>query len=189
MIYGIVGGTPHYILQMNDNLSVEENIKNTFLNPNSYIFEEPNNLLKQEVREPAVYNAIISAIASGYSKLSDIANKVGEETGACSAYLKNLISLGIIKKETPITENSPRKTIYSIADNMFRFWYRFVPSNMSIIQYGMTDLAYRNITENLSTFMGPIFEEICKQYLWRINRKGKATVTFTELGPLVGRRS
>lgn len=182
LIYGIVGGTPHYILQMNDNLSVEENIKNTFLNPNSYIFEEPNNLLKQEVREPAVYNAIISAIASGYSKLSDIANKVGEETGACSAYLKNLISLGIIKKETPINENSPRKTIYSIADNMFRFWYRFVPSNMSIIQYGMTDLAYRNITENLSTFMGPIFEEICKQYLWRINRKGKATVTFTELG-------
>lgn len=182
LIYGIVGGTPQYLLQMNDKLSVEENIKNTFLNPNSYLFEEPNNLLKQEVREPAIYNAIISAIATGSTKLSDIANKVGEETSACSAYLKNLISLGIIKKETPITEKSSRKTIYAIEDNMFRFWYRFVPSNMSIIQHGMIDLAYRIISEHLSPYMGAIFEEICKQYLWKLNRQDKTAVTFMDLG-------
>jgi AAA+ ATPase superfamily predicted ATPase len=182
LIYGIVGGTPQYLLQMDDNLSVEENIKNTFLNTNSYLFEEPNNLLKQEVREPAIYNAIISANATGSSKLSDIACKVGEATSACSAYLKNLISLGIIKKETPITEKSSRKTIYSIADNLFRFWYWFVPANMSIIQNGMINLAYRIIFENLSSYMGAIFEEICKQYLWRLNRQGNAGVTFTDLG-------
>ena len=33
IIYGIVGGTPQYLLQINDKLSVEENIRNTFLNP------------------------------------------------------------------------------------------------------------------------------------------------------------
>lgn len=65
LIYGIVGGTPQYLLQINDRLSVEENIKNTFLNPISSMFEEPENLLKQEVREPALYNAIITAIATG----------------------------------------------------------------------------------------------------------------------------
>ncbi len=146
------------------------------------MFEEPNNLLKQEVREPATYNAIISAIATGSSKLSDIANKVGVETSVCSVYLKNLISLGIIKKETPITEKSSRKTIYSISDNMFRFWYRFVPANMSIIQNGMIDLAYRNISENLSSYMGAVFEDICKQYLWSLNRQGKTAITFMDLG-------
>lgn len=51
-VYGIVGGTPQYLLQMSDKLSIEDNIKNTFLNPNSALFEEPENLLKQEVREP-----------------------------------------------------------------------------------------------------------------------------------------
>ena len=40
LIYGIVGGTPQYLLQINDRLSVEENIKNTFLNPTSSMFEE-----------------------------------------------------------------------------------------------------------------------------------------------------
>ena len=29
----------------------------------SYLYEEPANLLKQELREPAIYNAIIKAIA------------------------------------------------------------------------------------------------------------------------------
>ncbi|MDR0508251.1 MAG: ATP-binding protein, partial [Candidatus Methanoplasma sp.] len=89
VIYGIVGGTPQYLLQMNDALSVEENIKNVFLKTSSYLFEEPNNLLKQEVREPAVYNAIIAAIAGGSTRVSEISDKTGEETSVCSAYLKS----------------------------------------------------------------------------------------------------
>ncbi|MDD2400684.1 MAG: ATP-binding protein [Clostridia bacterium] len=182
IIYGIVGGTPQYLFQMNDDLSIEDNIKNSFMNKTSYLFEEPNNLLQQEVRAPAIYNAIISAIATGSSKLSEISNKVGEETSACSTYLKNLISLGIVKKETPMTEKSTKKTIYVIADNLFRFWYRFVPSNISIIQNEMTDLAFKNIEEQLSTYMGAVFEEICKQYLWKLNKKGEAALTFTSLG-------
>ena len=97
-VYGIVGGTPQYLLQMSDKLSIEDNIKNTFLNPNSALFEEPENLLKQEVREPALYNAIITAIATGASRMSEISGKVGESTNICSAYVKNLISLGIIEK-------------------------------------------------------------------------------------------
>ena len=44
---------------MSDKLSIEENIKNTYLNPMSFLYEEPMNLLKQEVREPAIYNAIV----------------------------------------------------------------------------------------------------------------------------------
>ena len=182
LIYGMAGGTPQYLLKMDDSLSVEENIKNSFLNTGSYLFEEPNNLLKQEVREPATYNAIIAAIATGSSKLSEISSKVGEETSACSIYLNNLISLGIIKKETPITEKSSRKTIYVIEDNMFRFWYRFVPANISIIQNGMIELAYKNIADQLSSFMGTVFEGICKQYLWRLNREGRAAMTFMDSG-------
>ena len=49
LLYGIVGGTPQYLLQMSDKLSIEENIKNTYLNPMSFLYEEPTNLLKQEV--------------------------------------------------------------------------------------------------------------------------------------------
>jgi len=182
LIYGIVGGTPQYLLQIDDKLSIEENIKNTYLNPTSPLFEEATNLLKQEVREPAIYNAIITAIATGASRMSEISSKVGEDTNVCSIYLKNLLSLGIVQKETPYGEKASRKSIYSVEDNMFRFWYRFVPENNSIIARGADDLAYKRIEPHLSEYMGRVFEEICKQYLWKQLLSGNSPVEFTSLG-------
>lgn len=182
LAYGVVGGTPQYLTLIDDSRSIEENIKNTHLNPTSSIFEEPNNLLKQEVREPAIYNAVITAIATGCSKMNEISNKIDEDTSVCATYIKNLITLGIVKKESPYGEKSSRKTIYSIEDNMFRFWYRFVPENTSIISRGATDLAYKRIAPGLSSYMGGVFEEICKQYLWKLLLDGKCAVNFSDLG-------
>ncbi len=182
LAYGIVGGTPQYLLQMNDRLSIEENIKNIYLNPTSSLFEEPTNLLKQEVREPAIYTAIITAIATGASRMSEISTKVGEDTNVCSIYLKNLVSLGIVQKETPYGEKVSKKSIYSIDDNMFRFWYRFVPENSSMIARGAADLVYKRIEPHLSEYMGKVFEEICKQYLWKLLLSGNSPVEFSSLG-------
>lgn len=182
LAYGIAGGTPQYLIQMDDTLSIEENIKNTHLNPVSPLFEEPGNLLKQEVREPAIYNAVITAIATGCSKMNEISNKIDEDTSVCATYIKNLITLGIVKKESPYGEKSCRKTIYSIEDNMFRFWYRFVPKNASIISRGAADLAYRRIAPELPAYMEGVFEEICKQYLWRLLFADQCAVNFTDLG-------
>lgn len=182
LIYGVVGGTPQYLLQIDDNLSVEENIKNTFLNPVSFLYEEPINLLKQEVREPAIYTAVIAAIATGASRMSEISGKVGEDTNVCSMYLKNLINLGIVQKETPYGEKASRKSVYSIEDNMFRFWYRFVFENNSIIARGAADLVYKRIEPQLSDYMGKVFEEICRQYLWKQLLSGNCPVEFASLG-------
>lgn len=182
LIYGVAGGTPQYLLQIDDNLSVEENIKNTFLNPVSFLYEEPINLLKQEVREPAIYTAVIAAIATGASRMSEISGKVGEDTNVCSMYLKNLINLGIVQKETPYGEKASRKSVYSIEDNMFRFWYRFVFENNSIIARGAADMVYKRIEPQLSDYMGKVFEEICRQYLWKQLLSGNCPVEFASLG-------
>lgn len=182
LAYGMVGGTPQYLLQLQDTISIEENIKRTFLNPANILFEEPENLLKQEVREPALYNAIITAIATGSSRLAEICTKVGETSSTCSAYLKSLMALGIVHKETPYGEKESRKSIYIIADNMFKFWYRFIPSNGSMISRGGGDLVYKRIEAQLADYMGQIFEEICRQYLWKRLLEGKAEVEFNDLG-------
>ena len=182
LAYGIMGGTPQYLLQIDDSLSIEENIKKTYLNPTSALFEEPVNLLKQEVREPAIYTAIITAIATGASRMSEISSKVSEDTNVCSTYLKNLVALGIVQKETPYGEKTSKKSIYSINDNMFRFWYRFVPENSSMIARGAADLVFKRIEPHLATYMGKVFEEICKQYLWKLLLTNKSPIEFTSLG-------
>ena len=69
-----------------------------FYDRSAYLFEEPENLLKQELREPALYNSIIMAIAGGASKMSEISTKCQITGDVCSKYLKVLIGLGIVKK-------------------------------------------------------------------------------------------
>lgn len=141
VIYGMTGGTAPYLLEMDSRLTLEENVKENFLNPASLLYEEPENLLKQEVRELSMYNAMISAVAGGATRLSEIASQTGETTSACSTYMKSLMEQGIIKRETPYGEKSGRKSIYRIDDNMFRFWYRFIPANTSFIERGADELA------------------------------------------------
>lgn len=69
-----------------------------------------------------------------------------------------------------------------IDDSLFRFWYRFIPSNISALQNDMSDVVYVKIENALNQYMGQTFEEMCTQYLWCENRKGSTPVTFTALG-------
>ena len=166
LVYGITGGVPHYINKLNVGIDVDEALLDNLFNNASYLFEEPENLLKQELREPAIYNSIISAIAGGASHANEISTKVGIESAVCAKYLKILLDLGILKKETPITEKAGKKTIYTVGDNFFRFWYRFVPQNTSAISAGRMPRIYeQSVKKYIPEYMGLVFEQMCRDYL------------------------
>ena len=168
LVYGITGGIPHYVNKLDVFDDVDEALKENLFNTSSYLFEEPENLLKQELREPAIYNSVITAIAGGASRSNEISTKVGIESAICAKYLKVLLDLGIIKKETPLTEKPGKKTIYTIGDNFFRFWYRFVPQNTSSISAGRIEQIYAPVIKrHLSDYMGLVFEQMCREYLLR----------------------
>lgn len=182
--YGILGGIPQYLLKFSDKISVDENIKNELLNKSSYLYEEPKNLLKQELREPATYNSIIEAIAKGSSKLNEIATKIGEDSDKCAKYIKTLLELRIVAKETPIGEKeNSRKSIYKIEDNLFKFWYKFIFDNTSLIEQQLTDYVYdKKINPELNTYLGLIFEDICSHYLIEKNKKLELPFVFEKIG-------
>jgi len=167
--------------------------ENLFFNPSGRLFEEPSSILKQELRSPQTYNGIIAAIASGASRLNEIASKTGIETSQCSNMLTTLINLEIVKKEYPLplpsvksstkTEvipgNPSRKSIYRLSDFMFRFWYRFVLPDLSRISMGLGKTVCSEIfgkpqmqntpalSGRLETYTGQVFEECSAQFLWR----------------------
>ncbi|MCL2059138.1 MAG: ATP-binding protein [Oscillospiraceae bacterium] len=172
ILYCITGGTPEYLQRINNTKTVRENIVDLFLTPAGLLFEEPANLLKQELREPATYNAIIEAIASGASRLNEISTKIGLEGNKCAKYLKSLIALGLVGKEYPYGVTASKRSIYKLEDFMFRFWYRFVFPNMSAIVAGLGDGVYDNeVAPQLSTYMGLAFENICRQWLFEMAKK------------------
>lgn len=166
LIYGIAGGVPHYINKLDVKSDLDEALLANLLDRSCYLYEEPANLLKQELREPAVYNAIIRAIAEGASRLSEIVTKTGETSGTCTNYVNTLVDLGIVKRETPITEKPGKKTVYLLADNFFRFWYRFVPANISAIDSGRIRKTYTGaVRQHFPDYMGLTFEKMCRDYL------------------------
>ena len=166
VIYGVTGGIPHYINKLDVTDSIREALLENLFDPSSYLFEEPENLLKQELREPAIYNAILTAIANGASRPNAISDKVGVEPALCSKYLKTLGDLGIVQKIEPVVGNGSRKPFYRMKDTFFRFWYRFVPGNMMAIQSGTMDRIYEQAVDSyLSDYMGLVFEEICRQFV------------------------
>lgn len=183
-LYGAFGGTPLYLEQIDGKKSFEENISNSFLRVTAYLYEEPLLLLRQEVKEPGIYSAIIEAIAGGASKSNEIATKIGEENAKCIKYMKTLCELGILYKETPFGEKeSSRKTIYSISDLMFRFWYRYVFSNRTLIETAASEVVLnKRITPDYSNYMGNVFERVCKDYLMYKNSKGELPFLFTSVG-------
>jgi uncharacterized protein len=185
--YSSFGGTPHYLAQINHSQSFEENITRLYFDISGYMYNEPVMLLQQELREPAMYNSIIGAIAAGASRLNDISIKLGEETTKVSKYIKTLIDLNILDKEYPFGEDigSSRKGIYKLADNSYNFWYRFVFPSRPEIESGNGDLVAAGVvlTEQLLSYIGkPPFEDICRQYLIRHNRRGDLPFTATSFG-------
>ncbi len=166
LIYGITGGVPHYINKLEAGMGIKKALLENFFDTSSYLFEEPENLLKQELREPGTYNAIITAISSGYTHINEISTKTGIESAACIKYLRILAELGIVEKTEPIVDRSKRKTVYRISDYFFRFWYRFIPGNMTPVVSGRMDQIFdAAVGSYISDYMGLIFEDICRQYL------------------------
>lgn len=181
VVYGITNGIPQYCRQWDSKKNVADNIRDNVIDPDCYLFEETTNILKQEMRNPAEYNNIIQTIASGASKLNEIATGAHMPSGMLVRYLTNLMELGIVVKERPFGEKAARKTLYHVGDSFFRFWYGLVAPCMVLIQSGREDIAVQRIMQQLPTFMGPVYETMCKQWLLRHNGESLPFV-LSEIG-------
>lgn len=178
--YGILGGIPAYLNQFMhvSNYSqdipqrtLEQCIKDEILIPQGYLFDEVNFLLRTELREPRTYMSLLHAIAGGATRLNEISQQVGLDGTNANKYLSVLRELGLVKRETPVTERAPQKSrngLYKIEDNYVKFWFRFVLPNRSLIESGNADLVYQQmVAPNLSQYMAEIFEDVCGQYIRR----------------------
>lgn len=184
LVYGVTGGVPRYLELFTSDISVHENIVRLFFNDSGYLYEEPGNLLKQELREAGTYNTVIEAVAAGANRINEISTKTHLDPPTVSYCLKTLISLEIVEKENSITdENNRKKVSYMISDQMFRFWYRFVPDGISMIVSRDGESYYEQAVKPLlSDYMGKVFENMCKKYLMEMSRQRKLPFIVLKVG-------
>ncbi|MBG9988271.1 ATP-binding protein [Aerococcaceae bacterium DSM 111176] len=183
VLFAVTGGVAEYLSFVDAQLTLKENIINLYLNPRGRLYEEPANLLQQELREPKIYNDILSAIANGASRNNEIATKIGQSTGALSHYLKSLIELGIVEKWTSVGQKEGRKSIYVIVDGMYRFWHQLVRPNIQAIELRQAERVYEErVKPGLSDFMGFAFEQMAKEYLESIIQTNQIPFYVQEYG-------
>lgn len=181
--YGACDGIPQYLEIFARWNSFKEAVKNEFLLSSGGLIDEPELLIKEELREPALYNSIIEAVANGANKNKEIADRVHKPANTIAPYLKNLIALEILEKRNPVEETSAKKTIFVISDKLFYFWYHFIPKCRFQIAMGLRDEAYeKKILPHMPEYFGPVFEEVCMQYILRKTANHSIPVIYDDYG-------
>lgn len=159
-IWSVLGSIPFYLLQFDENKSVEENIRDKIMRKGNVLYDEPLFLLREEFREQRVYLSILRAISQGYNTLSTISQVTGIDRSNLTSYLDRLEDNGIVSKRVPYGK---KKGWYEISDNFFNFWFRFVYSNLSYLEVDMVDEVMSKI--DLESYYAMKFEKLVRELL------------------------
>lgn len=182
--YGITGGVAKYLSMIDARKSLDDNIKKLFFHPDGYLYDETRNLLTQEFSDITLVNNVIEQVASGENTVNGIAGKVGEKEPTVLYTLEKLIRVGLVEKKKCLTEEkNKKKTQYVLKDYMFKFWYDFIPKAHSVIEMGQGNLYYEKaVKPKLHSFMGSIFEEMCRYYTLEQGIQGRFDSFLTQVG-------
>ncbi|MBK8158350.1 MAG: ATP-binding protein [Rhodospirillaceae bacterium] len=168
MVYAIFGGIPYYLEACDPSASLQQNVIDLLFSRNGRLFEEPNNILQSELREVKVYASIVHSIADGCREVGEIKNRVfGAQAGvSISPYMDKLQSMRIVQT-TRSLDAAPkaRNNRFVISDRLTAFWHRFVRPNAESITFGFGEDVWKlQVEPYLSEFMGPAFEDICREH-------------------------
>ena len=184
--YSITGGVPKYMEFFSDGQPLYEQIKENVLSKNSFLYEEPNFLLTDEVQVPTNYFSIIKVIADGNHKLGTIAGILGLETSALTPYLKTLSELGFIEKQVPVTEKNAEKTrkgLYFISDNFLRFWFRYVYPYKGELEIDNMQISLDELDKDFKEkFVAFAYKDICKEIFARLCSDKAIDFTPSKIG-------
>ena len=173
--YAVTGGTPMYLTLFDYERPLHENVHSNVLSPAAVLYNEPEFLLRSELRNPARYLSILEAIALGHTTPNEIAGTTGIDSGPLSKYLQTLRRLRLIKRDVPVTASAKKskRSRYRVADEFLRFWFRFVEPNRSSIEEA-PDIVYEGTIEPaLPDHVATTFEDVCQEVVWELVRRGE----------------
>ena len=189
--YAILGGIPGLWNQFDDKLTIQQNICRHILNPDSLLFEEGERMVAEQLRETSVYHTILATIAAGNHKLNDIYLHTEFSRAKISVYLKNLMELELVEKvfsyDTAGKENA-QKGIYRIIHPFVDFYFTYIYPYMSAL-HTMSVGEYYNtyIYPTFRKYVSTCFKKVCRQYLEKLNERGKLPIHYENSGEWVGK--
>lgn len=165
--YAIFGGYPRYYVAIEDNnikdKHFEKCINLFFFVENATFEDEVMSILSLEFgKRQGVYYDILAAVASGCTRISEIASSLNKKETDLTRQIYELVHhFNILNYEKQIVGN---KKILYIDHPLMAFWFRFFYKNIS--EYKRRDNQFvKDTQKEINNYIGKRFEYICKEFL------------------------
>lgn len=158
-MYAFTGGVAKYIqLLVDDHALTLDRMIDSMVSSDSVFINEGRSILVEEFgKDYDTYFSILSAIASGKTRRSEIETAINRQVSGYMTRLED--DYGIIAKELPIgAKPLSKNATYKIRDNFFTFWFRFIFKYNHIIEIGAYGQLRALIKRDYVTFSGNMLE-------------------------------
>lgn len=166
-LYAIFGGFPKYYVTIEDeqlgDSGFEKIMDRLFFAENAVLEDEATQILSLEFgKRSGIYYDILAAIASGNTRISEVASFLRKKETALTRQMNELINrFELVSVEKPVTGG---KSIFVINHPLLNFWFRFFYKNLSSYKRRETALISK-IKDNMNAYVGRRFEEVCREFL------------------------
>lgn len=163
--YAFWGGVPRYWNMCLKEGSFDDAVKHLLLTADGSLTDEPERLLRDELRDLTLSRTLLSTIGNGMHRLSEIASRIGKNATDLAAPLRRLIDMGFIEREMPYGEDTrnSKRSLYKIHDAFMDAYYHFVAPNASLIALGKTEIVWQKIQMTLNQYVGQHWESLCRK--------------------------
>jgi hypothetical protein len=146
---------------------------NSIISSDSVFINEGRAVLFEEFgKDYDTYFSILSAIASGHTRRSEIESLIGKEIGGYLTRLED--DYGIIKKDIPLgAKPLTKNAVYTIHDNFFTFWFRFIFKYGHMLEIEAYEQMRTLIRRDYATFSGKMLE---RYFYAKAAESGKYTI-------------
>ncbi|MGH3833483.1 MAG: AAA family ATPase [Pseudonocardiaceae bacterium] len=178
-VHALLGGTPAYRAMAFGPPSSREAfdrwVTQRLLNPASALFREGSLLFREEsgVTETAPYHGVLTAIAAGAARRSEIAGRIGRPATAIAHLLAGLQQVGLVARlEDAFRE---RRGIYRLTDPLIRLHELVIGPNERLLVRGReTQVWTANADTVASKVYGPHLEDLARE--WCLSHASPATL-------------
>ena len=173
--YGLFGHLPGNLSLVNATHSLAENVSEILLDPAGRLADEALHMLDAFTGDAHVHYSIIEAIAGGEQTWGGITKRIGRVGGALHRAVRWLEEMEVIERVVPVTEPNPQRSkraVYRIVDPYVAFWHRTLAPLVNSGRLGLVppEQLWSEVAPGLDNYMGPVFEQICRNFVRHTDR-------------------
>jgi AAA+ ATPase superfamily predicted ATPase len=165
--YAVSGGATLYLDELGRGRDLKHRVCASVLDSRGPLFNDPREVLEEELRQPGVYFSLLEEMAGGARSITDLGAALGKRSNELGPYLETLREMRLVEQIAPVSAGrGARDHRYRLADGFLRFWFRFVFPFQDDLRTGLrpSDHFDGEVRPVLADHVAPVFESLCREW-------------------------